>query len=94
MGKPTQFNSVDKVLLYAVGLLLSALMAISVNQMGDLKVAAQESHDHELTANIALDGMKETQTEVKVGLKKIQRQISVVCNTQRRYWPNHAKNCL
>jgi len=94
MGKPAQFNSVDKISLYIIGLFLSGTMALAVNMMGDLKIAAQESHDHEITANITLDGMKKAQSEVKAGLKKIQRQVSVVCNTQRQYWPTHAKNCI
>jgi len=94
MGKPTHFNSIDKVLLYVTCLLLSTLMTISVSKMGKLEDAARESHDHEIRANIILGGMKEAQAEVQNGLKKIQRQVTTVCNTQRQYWPTHAKNCL
>ena len=93
MSKPAEFHSVDKVLLYAVGLLLSTLMAILIAQGSETKTIVSQNHDHTISADIKLSNIQVEASGLTNEISKVKRQLSTVCITQKKYWPEHAEDC-
>jgi len=94
MSKAAPVSKFEKFLMYAVGVLVSSLMAIQVSQMSEIKTTSAANHNHSIRADAALEIIKDNSKLVRSDVKKIQRQVAIVCSTQKQYWPEHAKDCF